>query len=259
MECKHCGSEFESDSTKRGPKRSVCDKCRSNTRLYTKVFEQICSYCGNTFSRPVEQKHCSYKCRDAANRKLLDVQCVVCGKLFRPRSSKQKCCGKRCGRIKEAQTKRKYWPVCLWCELEFAPKKSDRIKFCCRSHYYLYLKFHRRSPRRGPLPLHDKTKAERPFSCTMRAHRIASRMRQFIFERDNWICGLCGRRCLRSAKVPHLLAATADHIVPITRWMETHKNMDGVDDPSNLQCAHFKCNSLKMAEAKGQMRLALSA
>jgi predicted nucleic acid-binding Zn ribbon protein len=69
-----------------------------------------------------------------------------------------------------------------------------------------------------------------------------------IFERDGWRCQLCGKAVRRSAKVPHPLAPTVDHIVPVSRG--------GDHVPSNVQCAHFACNNRKGARAANdQLRL----
>ena len=55
-----------------------------------------------------------------------------------------------------------------------------------------------------------------------------------IFIRDDWKCWICGGKCLRKTKVPHPKAATIDHVIPLENG--------GIDAPSNVQCAHFKCN-----------------
>jgi len=58
-----------------------------------------------------------------------------------------------------------------------------------------------------------------------------------IFERDRWRCKLCRRKVRRDKVVPHPLAPVLDHIVPLARG--------GTHEPSNVQCAHFICNSRK--------------
>lgn len=58
-----------------------------------------------------------------------------------------------------------------------------------------------------------------------------------IYERDGWRCQLCRRKVKRDAVVPHPLAPVLDHIVPLAKG--------GTHEPSNAQCAHFLCNSLK--------------
>jgi len=55
-----------------------------------------------------------------------------------------------------------------------------------------------------------------------------------IFMRDGWICKICGKKVKKKARVPHHMAPTIDHIVPI--------DMGGQDSPINVQLACFKCN-----------------
>lgn len=54
-----------------------------------------------------------------------------------------------------------------------------------------------------------------------------------IFERDNWICGICEEPVDQHA--PNLRdAASLDHIIPMSRG--------GDHLPGNVQLAHFGCN-----------------
>ena len=74
--------------------------------------------------------------------------------------------------------------------------------------------------------------------------------RKRIFERDRWICQLCGRKVNRSAVAPHPKSPTLDHVVPLAKG--------GRHEPANVQCAHFRCNLLKGAGVAGdgeQLRL----
>ena len=52
--------------------------------------------------------------------------------------------------------------------------------------------------------------------------------REAIFDRDDWICGLCGEPVRRDE-------ATLDHVVPLS--------LGGQHDPTNLRLAHGSCNS----------------
>lgn len=61
--------------------------------------------------------------------------------------------------------------------------------------------------------------------------------RKKIYERDGWRCQLCRKPVDRAKVVPHPLAATLDHIIPLAKG--------GTHEPANVQCAHFLCNSLK--------------
>jgi 5-methylcytosine-specific restriction endonuclease McrA len=58
-----------------------------------------------------------------------------------------------------------------------------------------------------------------------------------IYERDNWICHICGDPVDRDAKVPELEAPVLDHVIPIARG--------GPHTEDNLKTAHFYCNSVK--------------
>jgi 5-methylcytosine-specific restriction endonuclease McrA len=58
-----------------------------------------------------------------------------------------------------------------------------------------------------------------------------------IAVRDDFLCGLCGESVPMTVKVPEPLAPTIDHIVPVSKG--------GDDTRSNVQLAHFLCNSIK--------------
>jgi 5-methylcytosine-specific restriction endonuclease McrA len=72
-----------------------------------------------------------------------------------------------------------------------------------------------------------------------------------VFERDGWRCYLCGRLVKRGAVVPHLLAPTVDHVIPLSP-----RAGGGRDDMANARTAHFKCNS-KKGDRGGGEQLAL--
>lgn len=64
-----------------------------------------------------------------------------------------------------------------------------------------------------------------------------ARQSTFVFARDNHLCHLCWLPADPTQVVPHPDAPTLDHVVPRSRG--------GSDDPSNLRCAHFRCNCLR--------------
>lgn len=61
--------------------------------------------------------------------------------------------------------------------------------------------------------------------------------RREIFERDNWVCQICGDLTDRGARGASPSAPTLDHVVPISRG--------GGHTRENVQCAHFHCNVVK--------------
>ncbi|MBF6368413.1 HNH endonuclease [Nocardia puris] len=69
-----------------------------------------------------------------------------------------------------------------------------------------------------------------------------------MFERDRWKCHLCKRKVRRSAVVPHPLAPTIDHVIPLSKG--------GTHEPANCATAHFRCNYTKR-DCGGGEQLAL--
>ena len=68
-----------------------------------------------------------------------------------------------------------------------------------------------------------------------------------IFERDNWICGICGQKINKRLKYPDPRSKSIDHIIALSRG--------GADAAINLQAAHRRCNMGKGNRGGGQMRL----
>lgn len=69
----------------------------------------------------------------------------------------------------------------------------------------------------------------------------------YIFERDNYVCGICGQKINKKLKWPHPRSKSIDHILAISKG--------GADAPINLQAAHLRCNTGKNAQSGGQLRL----
>lgn len=90
--------------------------------------------------------------------------------------------------------------------------------------------------------------------CSKRMNRAVRRARKkrayveavspaYVFKRDRYCCQICGKR-LAMSKVrtlggprPHPRAPTIDHIIPL--------NAGGKHELSNVQAAHYICNSMK--------------
>jgi len=58
-----------------------------------------------------------------------------------------------------------------------------------------------------------------------------------VFERDGWMCQICGAPIDPDAKAPDSLAAVIDHRIPLAKG--------GTHGPENWQAAHSYCNSVK--------------
>lgn len=94
---------------------------------------------------------------------------------------------------------------------------------------------------------------KRPVTESKRAHRRAAALRRKkaysgvperildreIFERDGWLCGLCGDAVDSAVKHPDPLSPSLDHVVPLSRG--------GLHVRGNVQLAHLGCNLVKGA------------
>lgn len=58
-----------------------------------------------------------------------------------------------------------------------------------------------------------------------------------IYERDNWLCGICGNPVNSGLEWPHPGSPTLDHIIPLSRG--------GNHTRGNVQLAHMHCNLVK--------------
>lgn len=67
---------------------------------------------------------------------------------------------------------------------------------------------------------------------------IDPKVRRSLYERDSWICHLCGELVDRESGPNGDYAPSLDHLVP--------RAHGGSDDPDNLKTAHRICNSLRM-------------
>ena len=93
-----------------------------------------------------------------------------------------------------------------------------------------------------------KYRTENPDKCySFKAIRRAREKNAFvetvnrkeIFERDGYICQLCGTGVVPWMNYGHPLYPTIDHIIPLSRG--------GTHEPSNVQTAHRGCNASKHA------------
>lgn len=181
------------------------------------------------------ERHCKQCARERSKAKhpKLSRQCRCCGLSFIGRPD-QLYCSKACANSYlyengvRAARHRATLKYCPECGLAFLARKDQR--YCskpCRNRQYFFL---RRGLRR----------TSEGFN------------RQAIYERDHWVCQLCGE--LVDSQLPgnHPRGATLDHLVPVS--------VGGDHSPGNLQLAHRCCNSAKRDRVWGegeQLRLAV--
>lgn len=124
------------------------------------------------------------------------------------------------------------WVVaCLGCgePVGSGPGWKGYKRYCSRACYQA-------STRLG-----DHADARRRAKDVRRARKrnafVADVVRFEIYQRDGWVCQICGDPVEREARVPCAKAPTLDHRLALSRG--------GTHEPSNVQLAHFLCNALK--------------
>ena len=156
--------------------------------------------------------------------------CAWCGRLFLADTRLAKCCSDDCLRRyytkratvkwRKRNGKEKSYKICIGCGVEFDTWDS-RKKTC--GHIC-------------------SKKVSRRLGKQMRRHRSGSERSCFVdikelFKRDLGRCKICNRKLNLKRVVPHRLAATVDHIVPLS--------LGGINNYENTQLACFICNSSK--------------
>lgn len=107
---------------------------------------------------------------------------------------------------------------CRWCCTHFVSVGRYKQSFCSKACHRSYWKALRRA---------QATEVGwEPIS------------RASVFERDGWLCHLCGGPVNRKARPPYdPMAPTLDHVIPLSKG--------GPHAMANLRTAHFICNSRK--------------
>lgn len=59
-----------------------------------------------------------------------------------------------------------------------------------------------------------------------------------IFERDNWMCCLCGKKIDKRLRLPNWQAATLEHLKPLCVF----EDVSLWHTRANVSVAHAKCN-----------------
>jgi 5-methylcytosine-specific restriction endonuclease McrA len=236
-----------------------------------------CTHCGVEFS-PKERtrtKYCSRECGHAAMRVPGNpiVAAIVVGRYKRSASARQRradtdaaqrfrsvrfcghcgitfvalgfrnCCTRECHRRYEATRvpapyRHRATPrvgSCKQCSTEIVAsgKRGRRRVFCslaCQKRWW---------STRTPTYTESRREHEQRRRAQIRSLPTERFRDAEVFERDGWVCGLCGEPVARNEIAPHPQSASLDHIIPLARG--------GHHTRENTQCAHFGCNARKGA------------
>ncbi|SMB77311.1 HNH endonuclease [Acinetobacter baumannii] len=104
-------------------------------------------------------------------------------------------------------------------------ERPSLAKGMCSTHYSWYWRALRGVPTNG------------------RGTWIMPSRRLSIYERDDWMCKICGEPVDHDADVGDNMAPSLDHIVP--------RSLGGGHESENLRTAHRVCNSRRGANVEG--------
>ena len=233
--CEACGADILLTGRRGRPSKFCSNECRPVGR----ADEGVCAHCGDSFSvtgkRGPAGLFCSTSCKGVYHRDKHRVeQYCICGKVL-PKG-RWKYCSKLCARWGESNRaadrlrKKNGDPFpfeCAFCGEVFVidpvKKVQLRRKYCRPTCASQASRDGRRARIRG-LP----------------SERID---RYRVFERDEYVCGLCGEPVDRRLSYPDPMSASLDHVVPIARG--------GSHTYGNVQCSHLECNV--RASVKGKV------
>jgi 5-methylcytosine-specific restriction endonuclease McrA/predicted nucleic acid-binding Zn ribbon protein len=182
-----------------------------------------------------EGRFCSNKCKWDARRKPVEPKliekrswhCKICGKEM---SVYGVYCSDECrkenarreSRASNSAKKQLKERSCKECGKMFVPEYGNKRRHYCSDACS------RRQGRRN---------AKHTRRTRGKAVKGATVYRAKIYERDGWKCQICGKKVNRLLDGSHPMAASLDHIVPLSKG--------GRHEPSNVRLAHRKCNTAK--------------
>jgi len=206
--------------------------------------KRLCRGCQQTFFEPYKRwgrarRYCSQQCKDKATLALrpsrqVQHNCANCQKSF-VGLKQVRYCSRRCGIMHRiSQEGRTILPrECAQCRKSFTPRRQE-AKYCSTACGHLAQRKPKHEKRASLKLKWARDLAKRRMLLAVQCEDIQPRA---IFERDNWICGICKKRVGKKYRYPHPLSACLDHIMPISKG--------GTYTARNVQCAHNRCNSRK--------------
>ena len=246
--CEHCGTQFEPN--KLHPRQRFCsDLCNSRWKRENpdKIahYTFTCKYCLKEYLTIHKERnqYCSRECAYAVFRKWSKTPqkidrpikvpivkvCVTCGNEFFSWQRKTRFCSSKCHVINVLESAKNnrtiYKKHCRVCHKTFETRHPAQ-NHCSMTCLQITRSIRRQEGKDRRRALKKKAFVERV-------------SREKIFERDHWICGICGEPVDQSLKFPDLKSPSLDHIIPLAK--------NGTHEISNVQLAHFICNAHKGA------------
>lgn len=127
---------------------------------------------------------------------------------------------------------------------KYREKRLFQEKIYRETHREIRNFWHRRWRKRNP----EKVKT---WGAARRARKRGATVEKVspveIFERDGWVCQLCGKKVNKRLKYPHPMSASLDHILALARG--------GEHSQANVQLAHLVCHDRAGTGGLKQLRL----
>lgn len=216
-QCQTCGAECQRAAA-RGQRPKYC--ARSDCRPKT-MSDRLCERCGDPL-RSDYRRYCSQACRHPSEPR-------------QARLTRRDRATAKAALMAHGTASAVAWAAgpCGGCGRPFIARAWGKSTARCCSD--LCLEHHRRSGKRI---------GKQRRRAVQRNAFVANVSPRKVFERDRWKCHLCKRKVRRSAVVPHPLAPTIDHVIPLAKG--------GTHEPANCATAHFQCNVTKSAGGAGE-------
>lgn len=171
------------------------------------------------------------------------LTCDVCGGAFerkptgpRPRHCSASCRARACTARAKRDGRHQQWRTASL-ERQRASKTEKTCPYCARAFL---------TARPGTQITCGAPKCKRAHHAVrMREHMKLRRERErvapaapftaaTVFERDRWVCGICGKPVDPELMHPDPGSASVDHVIPLSRG--------GKHTLANARCAHLRCN-----------------
>lgn len=234
--CHVCNSQFQTQSNRRVTCSIACKMWSRSHPGQPRPESHPCAVCGNLVMKRAGTVYCSARCRTAAEKRRnrpiaseyrICAECLHCGIPMTDRKAGSKYCSAAC-EIREYNHPGSY-----------AQRAGRRCEHC-GTPLDVSVRISQRhcSPRCTAMANQVIRRARRQGLPAERFSRVA------VFERDKWICHICGQPVDPELKGKHPMSASLDHLIPLA--------VPG--SPGHVQCnvalAHLRCNLSKCGRVR---------
>jgi 5-methylcytosine-specific restriction endonuclease McrA len=204
-----------------------------------------CPVCGEKFERRTNSnKYCSSSCKDKGKPSKRKNRCSVCGKAMQgnlnPKSVCNPCRGVEPYGYKRTHARNGFVSHGSISMYHYGCRCDD-----CREAMSEYMRAYARRVKAkhgvGPASLSRRKFKERHgyWPQARYGYDIPHRVRRAVYERDGWVCQICGGLISRDYDPYDRLAPSLDHIVPQSSvLLPDHSE-------ANLRMVHTVCNTIR--------------